>query len=410
MTDGIVSESKNRWQPSQRTALFLSSLTLFFYSLYILSGTAEFLYQWSKDLAPYEVRQHLGISKRFLLQYGHIVFLFILLFLSRYIFISSKSLPFTGHFIGQVAKYTPAVFLIHFPVLYFLGAVTHHNPQSDIDQILLLAGTLALSILFGRLCFFIKPAFDRSLNGVSQWMIRKQPKDQDRRSAVPLSLTSSHSEFLNLVKIFSMIAVVLGHFSFREFTHYTVPGFDGSAPRFAVPLFFILSGYFLMISIDRSKVGASVLLLKKIWSLYYLIIPMLIIVPFLDNIGYEVNAQIYQFKDYYVFERERGPLGAPIFIATLVNSLLYLNEIWIYTLMGMSDMKGGIVAFSNDPYWFLCYLIPFTILLIIWRMSHGVQKYVLLCIACLIFGPPILLLSPLFFAGSLAYILHKRVG
>lgn len=207
-----------------------------------------------------------------------------------------------------------------------------------------------------------------------------------------------------------MAAIVLGHFSFEEFTHFSLPGFDGSAPRFAVPVFFMLSGYFLMLSIDRSKIGAPALLLKRAWNLYFLIIPMLIIVPLLDNIGYGVNAAVYHFDDYYVFERERGPLGVPIFAATVINSLLYLNEIWIYNLMGLSDMKGGIVAFSNDPYWFMCYLLPYTLLMIVWRMVSGFRRYIIIAAACLMIGPPVLILSPLFFAGALAYNLHKRIG
>ena len=117
----------------------------------------------------------------------------------------------------------------------------------------------------------------------------------------------------------------------------------------------------------------------------------------------------YWFDDYYVFERERGPAGMPIFFATVINSVLYLNEIWIYTLMGLSDMKGGIVAFSNDPYWFMCYLLPYTLLMIVWRMVSGIRRYILTALICLVVGPPVLLLAPLFFAGGLVYLLHKRL-
>jgi len=391
-------------------ALFLVSATFAFYSAYILSGTADDLYKWSKDLAPYEIRQHLGLSKRFLLQYGHVFFLVILLFLSRYIFVSDAPLRISGKAIQAIAKYTSAIFLIHFPILFFLAAITQHNPNSISDQILLLSGTMALSILFGRFCFMIKPAFDATLKALSIRLDLAYPKSgKTSEPTTPLQLTRSYSEFLNLVKIISMGAVVLGHFSFREFTHYTLPGFDGSAPRFAVPVFFMLSGYFLMLSIDRCRTGPVTLLLRKYWSLYYLILPMLALVPILDAIGYEIGPAIYWFDDYYVFERERGPAGLPIFFATVINSVLYLNEIWIYTLMGMSDMKGGIVAFSNDPYWFMCYLLPYTLLMIVWRMVSGIRRYILTALICLVVGPPVLLLAPLFFAGSLVYLLHKRL-
>ncbi|MEH6401913.1 MAG: acyltransferase family protein [Sneathiella sp.] len=395
---------------SPRIAIFLASATFVLYSIYILNGTAESLYQWSKDLAPYEIRQHLGLSKRFLLQYGHVFFLIILLFLSRYIFRSDAPLRISGKITQVIGKYTSAVFLIHFPILFFLAAITHHNPNSSLDQILLLTGAIVLSILFGRFCFMLKPAFDAALLSLTKRLDLAYPKSkQTSEPIIALQLTRSHSEFLNLVKIISMGAVVLGHFSFREFTHYTLPGFDGSAPRFAVPVFFMLSGYFLMLSIDRCRTGPATLLLKKYWSLYYLILPMLALVPILDAIGYGIDPTIYWFDDYYVFERERGPLGMPIFFATVINSVLYLNEIWIYNLMGLSDMKGGIVAFSNDPYWFMCYLLSYTLLMIVWRMVSGIRRYILTALICLVIGPPVLLLAPLFFAGGLTYLLHKRL-
>jgi surface polysaccharide O-acyltransferase-like enzyme len=393
----------------KQTAIILSLLTLAAYSTYILSGSAEALYQWSKTFAPYEVREHLGMSKRFLLQYGHLVFLFILLFLSRYIFVDEKDFPVSDKLIGTVAKYTPAVFLFHFPILFFLAAVTDYDRTRLLDQFLLLASVLTISVLLGKLCFWMKPGFDTCERKIHAILVEKYPvKIVENRK--PLVLAHSHSQYLNFVKIVSMGAIVLGHFSFKEFTIYTLPGFDGSAPRFAVPVFFMLSGYFLMLSIDRFKFSAPVLFFRRFWSLYYLIVPMLLFVPVIDNIGYAEGAQIYQYDDYYVFERERGPLGVPIFLATWINSLLYLNEIWLYTLTGLSDLRGGIVAFSNDPYWFICYLIPYTLLMIIWRMVQGTKRYVLIALTCLIVGPPILLLAPLFFAGGLAYSLHKRIG
>jgi len=394
---------------NRRNAILLSLLTLVAYSTFILSGSAEVLYQWSKSFAPYDVREHLGMSKRYLLQYGHLVFLFTLLFLSRYIFIDTKDFPFSEKIISTVAKYTPAVFLFHFPILFFLAAVTNYDRTELFDQVFLLVSVLTISVLLGKMCFLMKPAYDKCEAKALTFLTEKYPVKVDVER-VPLRLTQAHSQYLNFVKIVSMGAIVLGHFSFKEFTIYSLPGFDGSAPRFAVPVFFMLSGYFLMLSIDRSKVSAPVLFFRRFWSLYYLIVPMLFFVPLLDNIGYAEGAQFYQYDDYYVFERERGPLGVPIFLATWINSLLYFNEIWLYTLSGLSDLRGGIVAFSNDPYWFICYLIPYTLLMIVWRMVQGLKKYLIISLICLIIGPPILMLAPLFFVGSLAYILHKRLG
>ena len=65
-------------------------------------------------------------------------------------------------------------------------------------------------------------------------------------------------------------------------------------------------------------------------------------------------------------------------------------------------------AFSNDSYWFLCYLMPFTALLAVMLKVEGWRKYLWLVVLAVFFGPPILMLAPLFFSGCLAYLIHKR--
>ncbi|MEM7173443.1 MAG: acyltransferase family protein [Pseudomonadota bacterium] len=392
-------------------AVALSVATLMGYAAYLYGGAGQTLYEWSKSFAPYEEREWLGMSKRYLLQYGHIFFLTLLLFLSRYVFVADRPLPLSGPMVERVAKYTIPIFLIHFPILFFLAAVTDYNRSSPLDQLTLLVAVFILSILFGRLCFAIKPRFDRTQ---ARWQARldeKFPRPNDLvRATSPLKITQSHSDLLNLVKIIAAFAVVLGHFSFSEFTIYKIPGFDGSAPRFAVPAFFMISGYFMMLSIDRSRAGAAATIFKRYWSLYYLIVPMLLLVPILDNIGYAANAGIYRYDEYYVFQREQGPAGVVDIISTYVNSLLYLNEFWIYNLIGFEADVGGVRAFSNDPYWFLCYLMPFSVILAVARLMTGTRRLWIMAIWCLLLGPPVLLLAPLFFSGCLAYYMHQRIG
>ena len=400
-----------RLRPSPTTAAFLSAITFLAYAAYLYNGSGQALYEWSKTFAPYSEREYLGMSKRYLLQYGHIFFLTILLVLSRYIFTADRPLPLSGPVVEKIAKYTIPIFLIHFPILFFLAAVTNYDKASLFDQLALLISVFALSILFGRFCFAIKPWFDRKQAKGQSRLDQQYPRPEHFiRPKEALAISQSHSDFLNLVKIIAAFAVVLGHFSFSEFTIYKIPGFDGSAPRFAVPAFFMISGYFMMLSMDRSRAGAAATVFKRYFSLYYLIVPMLLLVPLLDNIGYGANASIYTFDDYYVFERERGPAGALDILSTYINSLLYLNEFWVYTLLGFEADAGGLRTFSNDPYWFLCYLMPFSVILAITRLVPRPKAYILLAIFCLLLGPPVLLLAPLFFSGCLAYRLHQRIG
>ena len=94
---GTQEAPRLRVRPPQRgSALALSAFIFLVYCWYIYSGTGQNLYEWSKSFAPYSVRQYLGMSKRYLMQYGHTVFLFGLLVMSRYVFVSEKACQLTG--------------------------------------------------------------------------------------------------------------------------------------------------------------------------------------------------------------------------------------------------------------------------------------------------------------------------
>ncbi len=398
------------WQaPRPITAIFWSVMVLGLYMLYIASGTGQFLYEMSKEWAPYSLRQHLGMSKRFLLQYGHVAFLFSLLVLSRYIFVSQTKLTIYGTGLRWVNQYSTSVFLFHFPILAFVVAVTEYDRTNLIHQALLFFGTLAFSVALGRMCFKFKPWFDLRQSRVLQKLENHFPRpDSTKNSTTPLSLRTSHSEYLTLVKLFATVCVVLGHFSFEQFTNLTIPGFNGSAPRFAVPTFFMISGYFLMMSIDRTQAGAASMIGRRAFSLYYIVVPMLLVTLFLDGIGYRIDPTAYEYSDYYVSEKRIRPYPNGEALAIFFSSLLYLNELWIFNLLDVRSEMGGMRAYSNDVFWFMCYLIPYSALLISARLLPAGYNLLAVILLCLVIGPPILLLAPLFFSGSLAYVIHKK--
>ncbi|MEE9269012.1 MAG: acyltransferase family protein [Candidatus Krumholzibacteria bacterium] len=408
--------------PRRSGALLFLLVTLFFYALFLYFDLGNQWYEWSKTLAPYEIRQHLGMSKRFLLQYGHIFFLFLLLLVSKYIFTTDRIGPLYRKSVDKLMVHVFPIFILHFPLLFFLAAVTDYDRTSNWQQIALLVSVLTLCILFGRICAASKPRYDAGLKRGLVVLDARWPGAQAgrsrgatvpdaaaRRQGGPLSLTVSHSYALNMVKIVATLCVVFGHFSFQEFTSWNIPGFPGHAPRFAVPAFFMLSGYFAMLSIDWAGGGTAALIFKRYWSYYYLIVPMVLAVPILDSIGYSFDAAVYRYDDYYLFEEVRRPYGLLDLIVTIPNCLLYLNEIWIYNLLGFEREFGGARCFSNDPYWFLCYLMPYAALLVVACKVAGRAKYAILAAMMLLIGPPILLLAPLFFSGTFAYLIHKRI-
>ena len=134
------------------------------YALFLYLDLGNDLYKASKGFFPYEYRRHLGISKRYLLQYGHLVFLFLLLVASKYVFHYQRHLLIPPWILKVLTLYSVAVFLIHFPLLYFFAAVTGHDPNSYTDQAVLMGLVAVTSILFGKACMLMLPLFGKLKN------------------------------------------------------------------------------------------------------------------------------------------------------------------------------------------------------------------------------------------------------
>ena len=396
--------------PSRSVALFLAAAILSGYVVFNYYRVGDELYVLSKTFASFDYRQYLGLSKRWLVQYGHIAFLFPLLVLSKYIFLGDGLPRPFRRFIDIVLPYTLPIFIIHFSLLYFIAAITDHDPHNPVDEIFLFCAVIATSALFGRLCLYLKPLFDQVQKQALDYFARRQAKvaHDGKMSWAKYRVTGSHSEFLKLTRIVATFSIVLGHFSFPQFSDFDIPGFDHWR-RWAVPFFFMVSGYFAIMFMDRSKYGALGAVFKRYTSLWFAALPMLLIVPILDHIGFAVDTGLYLKHDTFVVPEEGGPADLPEYFATIVSSLLYLNEIFIFNLLELGTTLGGVRAFSNDSYWFVCYLMPFTALLTVMCRAEGWAKYFWLVVLAAFFGPPILFLSPLFFAGCVAYLIHSRV-
>ncbi len=126
-------------------------------------GVGEQLYQWSKTLAPFEVRQYLGMSKRFLWQWSYVPSLFLLLVFSR-VLLDGPVPAKVMKAVSTASKYALPVYAIHFSLMYFVQAfIPGYTPRHDSpDPYIMMVATLLLSIAFGYGCFtWIKPATDR---------------------------------------------------------------------------------------------------------------------------------------------------------------------------------------------------------------------------------------------------------
>jgi len=395
-------------QPSVGLSLAIVGVTFLAYVLFNYHQIGNELYGWSKTIVSYDYRQYLGMSKRWAMQYGHIVFLFVFLVMSKYILVSDKAHEGVSKLISKVVPYTLPIFIFHFPLLYFFTALTEHDPADPLDQAFLFFAVLLTCIACGKLCFLAKPVFDRLQKSGQTFLESRFPGAKLDQPPAAVKMTRAFSDFLKLVRMIATLSIFFGHYTFAQFSAAGLPGFDHWR-RWAVPFFFMTSGYFALRSLERRTGGAVAAVFNRYSSLWFMAVPMLIVVPTIDFIGFQADPLLYFLHKKYVIPDQGVTADLGAFLWTFFNSLFYLNEIFLYDLLGTGTKLGGMRAFSNDSYWFLCYLMPFTAMLVVMLKVSGWRKYLWLMLLAVAFGPPILMLAPLFFSGCVAYLVHKRI-
>lgn len=385
--------------PAAIAALILLAL----YATFELGRVGPDLYQWSKDWASYDLRQHLGMSKRFLWQYVHLILQCALIFVLPMVLTGPVDRDSrTETWIRLANKYWLPVFLFHFPLLYFVAAFIDHDPTSLVSKALLLGLTVLLSIACGWICFALAPL----TNGIGDALSPTKTERPDRNDTPPLKLSGQFSRALDLLKLLAAACVVLGHFSFDEFTDTPFLAFDGAAPRFTIPLFFCISGYLAAYSLHRSRLGAAPEFFKRWWATMPVVIPMLVLVPIFDLVGFAADAKIYTMADEYMVGGHLGLSGFGYFGSTVALALTFMLEsVWLTVLIEDWPL-GGVGAFNNAPFWFLCYLIPYQILMVAWARLHGASRWIAVAAIAIVTGPPIWLLAPMFFGGAVVYKAH----
>ncbi len=127
-----------------------------------MSTVGPDVYRWSKTLASYDIRQYMGMSKRFLWQWTYIPIIFSFLVTSKYIFTGSVAHAFKSR-VQTVSKYGFPVFAFHFTTMYFFQALipNYQATYKSADPYIMAFGSLAVSIVCGVCCFrYVKPLTD----------------------------------------------------------------------------------------------------------------------------------------------------------------------------------------------------------------------------------------------------------
>jgi peptidoglycan/LPS O-acetylase OafA/YrhL len=149
-----------------------------------------------------------------------------------------------------------------------------------------------------------------------------------------------------------------------------------------VVLFFVLSGFVIAYSADQNNRGGMKYFQARFSRLYSVLIPALVITGLIQLIVYNLNIDLYS-------SFTRGP-SLPRYIL----SGLFMNEIWLLSAAPP----------INGPLWSLSYEFWYYIIFGLFMFRRkGWKWFVPSIIACLLAGPKIFIMMPIWLLGCLAY-------
>lgn len=192
-------------------------------------------------------------------------------------------------------------------------------------------------------------------------------------------MTPAFSTYLDVLRFMAACLVVIYHSKNPLFTQEWIP-FSNYGHE-AVIIFFVLSGYVIAYVSDTKERAPTAYWSSRLARIYSLAIPAVLLTIILDSIGERLASQFYEGKtthDYWYIR--------------LASSWLFTNEAWV-----------SIMSFSNVPYWSLCYEMWYYVLFSLYTHLDGRRRTVLITIVCILVGPKILLLFPLWVLGVIIY-------
>lgn len=151
--------------------------------------------------------------------------------------------------------------------------------------------------------------------------------------------------------------------------------------------FFVLSGYLVTYSASERERSWAAYALARAARIYSVALPALALTLALDYVGLQMRPDLYRAYQY-----ENVLFYFPYFVA-------FGSDLWF-----MAED-----AFSNVPFWSLCYEVWYYVLFGAAAFGRGRARLLLVGLVLLITGPKLWLLLPLWALGSWLYRLHGRV-
>ncbi|HEY4125944.1 MAG TPA: acyltransferase [Rhizomicrobium sp.] len=197
-------------------------------------------------------------------------------------------------------------------------------------------------------------------------------------------LGDDFSGFLDFLRIASALAVFVAHLCERQLGT-RCPAILPDVAHQAVMVFFVLSGYLISWTAERDGT-ARVFAISRISRIYTVAIPALLLTWLIDV---SVSDHDTLVRGYQVFHPWKY---LPLFL-TFSTDFWFLRE----------------DAFSNVPYWSLCYEVWYYVLFGILFFASGRARNIAVALVLLLVGPRLWLLFPVWLLGVWVQSLHRRV-
>jgi peptidoglycan/LPS O-acetylase OafA/YrhL len=199
-------------------------------------------------------------------------------------------------------------------------------------------------------------------------------------------ISGSTSLVLDTLRIIAALTVLIYHAYDQWFpSSLNTISLSGNAAHTAVIVFFVLSGYLISHATARTK-DISTYAEARLSRLCSVVIPALLITLIAQIVVQKIDPVL---GNNYT----RGAL-----LPRYLISMSFLNEIWFFSAAPP----------INSPLWSLSYEFWYYVIFGLWiYIRKDIWGFLLLLGACLIAGPKILIMMPIWLAGSAAYNLKR---
>ena len=207
------------------------------------------------------------------------------------------------------------------------------------------------------------------------------------RKGTPRFIEGYSSIFLDSLRILAAFTVLYIHAFDRWFpTLAHDQNKPGEPSHAAVVVFFVLSGYVIAHTTISKNRGGMQYAQARLSRLCSIVIPALLITAVIQFIIANVNSEM-------LLSYTRGSSGI-----RYLMSALFVNEVWFFS--AAPPLNGSLWSLSFE-FWY------YTVFGLWFFRSKGLKSTLMVIVACLIAGPKIMLMMPIWLLGYLAYSLPR---